>query len=90
MAGLAALTAVPSEPEILFADVIQTPDLRYMVDIYLDGKEVKRCITANVIDGWCDVFETDGEGRFVLNSDRTAISTKRLYGTVRIERKQCQ
>lgn len=75
-----------SEP-ILFADVKETPHLKRKVIVYCDDIEVKNCITANVAEGWCEVFAVNAEGRKYLNAARTDAVRQRIYGTVRIERK---
>lgn len=80
-------TRILPGPEILFADVNETPHLKRKVIVFCDGAEVKRCIRASVTEGYCVVFAQDEAGRYIKKPDGTGAETKRIYGTVRIERK---
>lgn len=70
------LSAVLSDPGY-------RPDAR--AKVYLDGQEVRDCITADEELGVVTVHQRDNEGRLILNDDRTECVTKDYFGHVRIE-----
>ncbi|MGV7093816.1 hypothetical protein [Siccibacter turicensis] len=60
------------------------PPGREFITVYLDGEEVKQCLTADDVKGEVVSIETDEGGRVLMESGEVKRLTR--YGEVRTER----
>lgn len=56
------------------------------ISVFMDGQQLRGCVTADSKTGWATVYERDAEGGLVVNSKRTAARLKRLRGRIEIRR----
>lgn len=76
--------AKPSEPEILYAHVYETPWLRKRVLVLVNGVELKKCVWADVRKGCAQAIATHSDGRPIIGNGECLKHF--VYGDVRIER----
>lgn len=58
---------------------------RTAVKVFFENVLIPKVITADEERGYILAYVLDGQGRLILNIDKTAPITKELYGRVRIE-----
>jgi hypothetical protein len=50
--------------------------------IYFNGKKINKVKAADDLNGWIEVFVTDGQGNYVVEGD--SIKTIKKYGDVEV------
>ena len=59
---------------------------RHPYRVFVDCVEVKDCVAVDTEQGWADVLVRGDDGRLVADLARNEVATKRLHGSVRVER----
>ena len=55
-------------------------------DVYLNGRKIKDCISADSESGDIEVYRKYNDGEFIINDAGTEIERETLKGRVRIKR----